>query len=175
MKGFENVTIVGAGFSGLIAATQLRGARIVEVQKEPSQNHHAVLRFRSDIVSRATQIPFREVLVHKGIFVGGQFHSVCSPAMANMYSRKVVGRIADRSIWDLRSVNRFIAPPSFYEELIDRVGSRIQWESSVDFSLGSDPIISTIPMKDAASQCGVDTGQIEFEVSSIVVMAATIN
>jgi hypothetical protein len=176
MKGYDRVLIAGAGLSGLIAATQFPGATIAEKAMEPAQQHQAVLRFRSDVVSRATQIPFRKVMVHKTIFHDNLFHSVCTPMLANLYSQKVLGTISDRSIWDLRAVERFIAPSTFYDQLIDSAASRIAWNTDVSgaFEFNKTPIISTIPMEIAARKSGVDVSDVKFEYASIHVLVGEI-
>lgn len=176
MKGYNHVLIAGAGFSGLIAATQFPGAILVERAPGPVQMHQAVLRFRSDVISRATQIPFRKVIVHKAIFHDGHSYSVCTPMLANMYSQKVLAMISDRSIWDLSSVERFIAPSSFYDQLIDMVGHRIKWDSilSDEYDANTNPIISTIPMNIAARNCSVDVSGVSFDFASIVVLVGEV-
>lgn len=138
--------IIGAGLSGLIAATQFQQARVYESNSYESITHRALLRFRSSAVSDATGIPFRKVRVHKGIYFGDKF---CEPniLLANYYARKVVGRIIDRSIWDTAPCDRFVAPDNFSERLIEQIGERIVFDHPITNLDGDDrPLISTIPM-----------------------------
>lgn len=137
--------IVGAGLAGLLAAHAWPNIPIIEAVSERSA-HKALLRFRSDAVSKMTGIPFRKVTVRKGIWFRGEYRA---PAInyANQYSRKVIGRvISDRSIWNVEPVERFIAPESFYEQLIDFAGKRIEWGRGFDFKNEVGPIISTAPL-----------------------------
>lgn len=119
--------IVGAGFSGLLAAHGWRDATILERAKMPTATHRALLRFRSPDVAQFTGIPFRRVTVRKAIWYRGHFVQP-TVALANQYSVKVLGRaLNDRSIWNLDSATRYIAPEDFYERLLNNVGDRIQW------------------------------------------------
>jgi hypothetical protein len=139
--------IVGAGLSGLLAAHAWPKASVFEANQAPVENHKAVLRFRGEQVSALTGIPFKKVTVRKGVWADGDF---CKPTIqhANMYSRKVLSRLAnDRSIWNLDPVERFIAPEDFYFQLIEAVGDRIHWGEKFVFGKEADsPVISTIPM-----------------------------
>lgn len=107
--------------------------------------HKALLRFRSDAVSRITNVPFRQVTVRKGIFDTDNWEW-CAPdiEVANLYSRKCTGEVLDRSIWNIEPAKRYIAPEDFYERLIKNVGNRVKWETSHEFN--GDPVISTIPL-----------------------------
>ncbi len=112
--------IIGAGLSGLIAAHAWPSVPIVEAQSEP-QPHKALLRFRSNAVSQLTGIEFKKVLVRKGLYSEGEYKPP-TIALANQYSRKVLGRIlGDRSVWNLDPVERWIAPENFQERLLDNV------------------------------------------------------
>lgn len=143
--------IVGAGFSGLIAAHAWPRAEIYEANPAPVENHKAVLRFRETQISALTGIPFKKVVVRKGVWCDGEFQKP-TIAHANMYSRKVLSRLAnDRSIWNLDPVERYIAPEDFYFQLIEAVRDRVHWGAPynlADNSLAPNaiPIISTIPM-----------------------------
>lgn len=140
--------ILGAGLSGLIAATQFPNATILEANGPEHLSHKAVLRFRSEALSRLTGIPFRKVIVRKSIWYRGE-HVAPSMRLANMYSYKTNGSIIDRSIWNIESVERYIAPESLQHQMAEMIGNRIHWHQTVDGSLLRDlprPIISTIPM-----------------------------
>lgn len=158
--------IIGAGFAGLIAAHIFPDMSVKEAGPEPSEGHKALLRFRSDIVSQVTHIPFRRVTVRKGIWVDDVFQP-CDIRVANAYSTKVIGKVVDRSIWNLEPAERFIAPENFYERLIDQVGARIFWNSPHKFT-DSFPVVSTAPMNIVLSAAGIKN-DLEFKRSEITV------
>lgn len=146
--------IIGAGLTGLIAAHAWPNATLLEKAKEPRAMHRALLRFRTDSVSRLTGVEFRKVRVRKDIYSEGH-NKFPSIRLANQYSAKLLGgRIEnDRSIWNLDPVDRFIAPESIYEMLMESVRPRITF----DFDAGESPqtlrslpnddkIVSTIPL-----------------------------
>jgi hypothetical protein len=138
--------IIGAGLAGLIAGVQFPTSKIIEIAPSPSPLHRSLLRFRSNAVSIATNIEFTPVTVHKGIYSGTKFVQP-NIRLANMYSKKVINQISDRSIWNIDPCVRYIAPESFYEQLIERVGHRIEWGAALTSDMiGTAPIISTIPM-----------------------------
>jgi len=145
----KQVTIWGAGIAGLIAANVFPQAQVFEKSAAPTSggNHKALLRFRSAAVGEACGIEFRRVRVHKGIWHRGAY-VLPDILAANQYSLKVLGRLADRSIWSLDPVDRFIAPESFFEQLLDRVEGRVHWGQDVasDTDPRQGPVISTIPM-----------------------------
>jgi hypothetical protein len=141
-------TIIGAGLTGLIAAHAWPDAEVWERESQPRQMHNALLRFRSNAIAALTGIPFREVQVRKGIWSEGAF---CAPniCLANLYSRKVLGRTLSRSIWNLEPVQRFIAPEDFYARMVERVGQRIKWGCEVGNCpehLPSGGVVSTVPL-----------------------------
>lgn len=146
------MNIYGAGISGLLAGHVFQNATIFEAQPERANDHKALLRFRSSAVSDAVGIPFRAVTVRKGIWDAGAYVQP-TIRLANLYAMKVVGRLADRSIWDLDPVQRFIAPEDFVQELTYRCRSRIYWESPInaDSLRRGAPAISTIPMSALAA------------------------
>lgn len=136
--------------AGLLAAHMLRRHHPVihEIQSSLPNNHHALLRFRSDAVSRATGILFRRVMVTKAVYNHrtGELNASALPDLANMYARKVTGEVRARSVMNLETVERWIAPPDFISLLAH--GSHIQFNSpllSVEGLVG-EPTISTIPM-----------------------------
>lgn len=158
--------IVGAGLAGLVSAHAWPQATVLEASPEPSQMHQALLRFRSDVVARLTGIEFREVTVRKGIFFNGEFRSP-TIALANFYSLKCLDAlIADRSIWNLEPAKRYIAPESLYEQLVESVGSRLNWATPFDFDR---PAISTAPLDATCVALGIDTKGAQFKRAPILV------
>ena len=140
--------ILGAGLSGLIAAAQFPNAVVFEAGDAAQLSHRAVLRFRSDSLSRLTGIPFRSVTVRKSIWSKGR-HCRAAIDLANKYSRKTNGGFLDRSIWNLDPVERFIAPEDLQLQLADMTGKRIKFKHPVTHEELAEmprPIISTLPM-----------------------------
>lgn len=140
--------IYGAGIAGLLAGCMFPTAEIYEAGSAGSVQHKAVLRFRSSAVGDAVGIDFRRVRVHKGIWSEGKSVQP-SIEMANLYSMKVIGRLADRSIWNLDAVDRFIAPEDFIAMLADRCYGRISWGHQLtaqDVMEEDERAISTLPM-----------------------------
>lgn len=166
-----NKVIIGAGLAGLITACQIKDAPILEAGPRAEQ-HHALLRFRDESVSKLTGIPFKEVTVRKAIFAEGQFHHNCDPSLANMYSRKVAGVYRGRSIWDLATVKRYVAPHDLYDRLVDRHLDRIKWNNKAEVIErgGSFQFISTIPLPVMMEACGMDPLNFEFTKSAIRVV-----
>ena len=162
--------IIGAGLAGLIAAHAWPKELIVEAGAAPLEQHKALLRFRSTAVSDLTGIEFKPVTVRKAIFSNNQFVAP-NPMASNLYARKVVDRVVDRSIWNLDTVTRYIAPEDFYLRLIEAVGSRIAWGQKADFSktdFGHEPIISTAPLPIVLDGAGI-SHDLEFERAPITV------
>lgn len=146
----KEVHILGAGLSGMIALNAWPHARVFEKRPYSAEMaHKALLRFRSPAVGDALGIEFRKVRVHKGVWNG---HAFVQPSIleANRYSEKVIGRLADRSIWNLDPVDRWIAPDDMMAQLLERMGNRIEWGHDVQ-ALALErragiPVVSTIPM-----------------------------
>lgn len=162
--------IWGAGIAGLLAGVTFPTANIFEAGPENSTNHKALLRFRSSAVGDAVGIGFRKVRVHKGIWTPTDGYVEPSIRLANLYSLKVNEVLADRSIWNLEPVDRFIAPEDFIEQLIERCHGRIHWDHPVnpayEFSARKDvgiakwranAVISTLPMSMLVAP-GTDSG-----------------
>jgi len=152
-----SIVIFGAGLSGLIAATQFPSSTIYEASEENKNSHKALLRFRTDNLSRLTGIPFRKVNVRKSIWIDGR-HEAPNIKLANMYSIKTNGSYLDRSIWNVEACERFIAPEDLQAQLIEQVGKRINWATPVSKEGLADietPIISTMPMPTLMSLLGM--------------------
>lgn len=136
------ITIIGAGMAGLLAANMLRrrDISIIERQSALPNNHHAVLRFRSDAVSKQLHIPFRKVQVFKGC-------DEADPIKAAIhYAKKVTGRYEARSLIDLSTQTRFIAPLDLVEQMASGFNPAFDCEFSLDM-LRYGPAISTMPME----------------------------
>ena len=135
--------IIGAGLAGLIAANAWPASTILEAAPAPRAVHRALLRFRSDAVANLTGIEFRKVRVHKGIWSEGRFVQP-NISVANRYAKKVVGRIAgERSIWSLDPVDRYVAPDTFSEQLVNAAQLRTFWNTKADFAAMRNGSIST--------------------------------
>jgi hypothetical protein len=169
--------IIGAGFTGLIAGVFFPQATILESRAGPFENHQALLRFRTPNIGDLTHIPFEPVQVLKSIWYQGSEVSP-SPRFTNMYSRKVTGQYHGRSISNIDSVERYIAPQDFYYQLLELVGDRIVWDFRVqaitkdyissaamsgDVALEegtvidrtTQPIVATIPLGNTVSACSL--------------------
>lgn len=161
--------IVGAGLAGLIAAHAWPSASILEATAAPRAMHRALLRFRSDAVANLTGIQFRKVRVFKGIWSENRF-APPSIRVANQYAKKVVGRLAgDRSIWSLDPVDRFVAPDTFYEQLVEAASQRTFWDTSADLATMRPGIISTAPLPVALQALGIEP-ELNFERAGIMVV-----
>jgi len=160
--------IVGAGLAGLVAAHAFPRLPVYEASPEPFETHRALLRFRSDLVSQLTGIPFRRVTVHKGIWSEGAFVEP-SIRQANLYSQKVIGALQPRSIWNLAPVHRYIAPETFYEQMVEQVGARIHWDADVDLGNASRGTISTAPLSAALKANGI-SHDLDFQKAPISVL-----
>ena len=164
-------TIIGAGLAGLIAAHAWPRATIVEASPQPTANHRALLRFRTDAVARLTGIEFRQVRVHKGIVLEGEFVAPSIRA-ANLYARKVLGHAkGDRSIWNLDPVDRFIAPDTLYEQLVVAASDRIVWGTKATFQANDaqHKVVSTAPLPVTLRAVGIEPA-VEFRRAGIRVM-----
>lgn len=150
--------IVGAGLAGLICGHAFPGRPIIEAAPRPDAIHKALLRFRSTAVADLVGIEFRAVTVRKGIWYAGAWQQ---PAidMANLYSQKVVGRIMDRSIWNLDPVTRYIAPEDLHERLVTAMDGRIQWGQAYAPGQGDGAVISTAPMPIMIKEHGIGTAE----------------
>jgi hypothetical protein len=138
--------IIGAGLAGLLAAQAWPAAKVFEAAPGPAAMHAALLRFRSDAVARLTGVEFRKVRVHKGIWADGAYVAP-DVRVANLYARKVAGRLAgDRSIWSIEPVDRYVAPETLYEQLVEAAGPRILWGIGASFTELREPAVSTAPL-----------------------------
>lgn len=144
----KELTIFGAGLSGLIAARMLADRKPIVREKQSSlpNNHHALLRFRSPVVGEVTNCPFKKVRVSKIVLAEQGSNPIKD---ASIYSLKVTGKLHSRSILDLSPAERYIAPQDF----ISRLASTCTIEYNSDFQdwchnlvRPHGPIISTLPV-----------------------------
>lgn len=148
-------TIVGAGLAGLMAAHAWPAAPVLEAAPQPRAAHRALLRFRTDAVARLTGIEFRRVRVRKGVWSRGRFVEP-NIAVANAYATKVIGApAADRSIWDVAPADRWVAPDTLYEQLVEAAGARIQWGVTADFAGMRGGCVSTAPLPLTLAAMGI--------------------
>lgn len=141
--------IIGAGLAGLLTANLLRHKNPVVLEKQAAlpNNHSAVLRFRSSIISDVTGIPFRKVQVLKASL---PWLNPVADALA--YAEKNTGSMrSDRSIpMQMTSAERYIAPQNLIRQLADGLNIRYEVQHPGDAESRIDgmgpPIISTIPM-----------------------------
>jgi hypothetical protein len=162
--------IVGAGLAGLIAGHAWPQAKIFEAAPEPTAEHKALLRFRTNAVSALTGIEFRQVLVRKGIFYRGKFVAP-NIALANCYALKCMGHerlVGDRSIWATEPVQRFIAPDNFHAQLVEALRGRIEYDAPFDYVHNIAPVVSTAPMPVVLKALNI-AAPVEFHRSGITV------
>lgn len=119
----DRLQIWGAGMAWLIAANVLRKHNpiVYEAKSELPHNHKALLRFRTDKVSIATGIPFKKVSIRKAIWHDGKLYNESNLKFDNLYSQKVTGTVAKRSIENFHGEVRYIAPHDFVERLAEGV------------------------------------------------------
>jgi len=152
--------IIGAGMAGLIAANYFRKQNpvIIEKQSHLPDNHAALLRFRSDKVFKVAGLQSRIVTVRKCIVFGADFMSGPNPYLANMYSAKVTGKVEDRSIWNMETEKRHIAPDGFLNSLANGCNISFNTESGngsyARNTMENKITVSTIPMPLLMNQLG---------------------
>lgn len=126
--------ILGAGLAGCIAGHLFPGSLLLERGKrEEVGAHKALLRFRSDAISRITGIPFRKVQVLKAVAYRDDYWAgVDIPlVIQNMYARKVTGGLSARSLRNLAPVTRYVAPGDFHERMVRQLDVRFGFNIGV--------------------------------------------
>mgnify|MGYP000436967349 FL=1 len=153
----DRLQIWGAGMAGLIAANVLRKHNpiVYEAKSELPHNHKALLRFRTDKVSIATGIPFKKVSIRKAIWYDGKLYNESNLKFDNLYSQKVTGTVAKRSIENFHGEVRYIAPHDFVERLAE--GVEIEYNHKVE-KPSSSAAISTLPMPLNMKIAGLNAG-----------------
>jgi hypothetical protein len=140
------IHIIGAGMAGLLAANILRRHKVtvLEKQAELPNNHHAVLRFKSDEIGHLLGIPFKKVNMIKTYMPS---MNVVADSLA--YSKKVTGKyLSNRSIIEgTVTAERWIAPIDLIERMAENVliSFNTEWTPRVKAQIPI-PVISTIPM-----------------------------
>lgn len=143
--------------AGLVAANMLRRHEVIilERNKELPHNHTALLRFRTTAVSDATGIPFKKDTIRKGLWDKRE-GVMNEPTIAhlNRYSAIVTGgQLHNRSIFNLKESERYIAPVDFIELMARNLNITYDFKVYLpdlrsaninDYTEG--PIISTVPM-----------------------------
>lgn len=147
--------IIGAGMAGLLAGAMLRSDCLAIVEKQLSlpNNHSALLRFRSAVVGDVLGIPFKKVSVMKTV---APWRNPLADALS--YAKKCTGNYTLRSSLSAKSEmeTRYIAPDRFIEMMAERVMSKIELGKDFQFThnMGTEPIISTMPMPMAMDKLG---------------------
>jgi len=145
-------------------------------------NHSAVLRFKTDVISKMIGIPFKKVRVQKGIWFEDANHQP-TPMLTNLYSFKVLGSIQPRSIMSVDSVDRFIPPDNFQKQLAARCD--IVYDSKIEHiaeglmntrysALIYSEVISTIPLPVMLKLCGLEAHDVELDYELIPIHTMTI-
>lgn len=154
----KEIRIIGCGMAGLLAANMLRSKAKVtmyDLNLQLPNNHHAVLRFRSEAISEATGIPFRKVRM-----IRASLPYLNPVAAALAYSYKCNGEAtSDRSINSgVVEGDRYVAPEDFIEQLHSRLlvgnvefnfgfNAYNRMDEILAHSKGNKPVvISTMPM-----------------------------
>jgi hypothetical protein len=144
------ITIIGSGMAGLLAGNMLsrNAIRIIEAQKELPNNHSAVLRFRSSVVSDVLGIPFKKVKLIKSYL---PWKNRVADSLSYAHKCSGISR-SDRSIiTEEFAAERWIAPPDLIEQMAQPLIGAIEFgktftDESINTIDCSDPIISTMPM-----------------------------
>lgn len=120
------IHIIGAGLSGLLTSQVFadHNTTVYDLAPEVPNNHHNVLRFRTNAAEALIGLPFKKVNVLKAVQGGTN-----PVADAIRYSVKVTGKIHPRSVMSTEPVKRFIAPP----DLIPQLAKRIHFMGGVNF------------------------------------------
>lgn len=129
-------------------------------------NHTAVLRFKTDEIGKFLNVPFKKVVIDKLIKLDGEVYSKSDLRLQNMYSQKVTGNILDRSIRDISSEVRYIAPSNLFDYM--KVGLNIRTrcdeikELEFDREDKSRPILSYVSMIKIRKHLGLPELNFEF-------------
>lgn len=144
--------VLGAGLSGCIASLMIPGSQVYEPMEYP-RKHQALLRFKNNEISKSLGIPFKKVKVYKGIRHNDKFVEL-SPHYITRYARKTCGFLSHRSICNLDTEQRYIAPKNFHELLLGLVKPRCGFDINL-IKQFDKPIISTLPINILAENIGL--------------------
>lgn len=153
--------ILGAGLSGCIASLMIPGSQVYEPLTKVKK-HQGLLRFKNDSISKALGIQFKKVKVYKGIRHNNKFVEL-SPHYITRYARKVSQHLSHRSICNLETTERFIAPKDFHERLLNIVSPRYncKW-------FDTDAIrISTLPINILAQNLNINIPDLQYQSINI--------
>ena len=140
--------IIGAGHAGLIAAQLLNWHEPVVFEKQPKlpENHHSVLRMKTDLLSQVLGLPLRRVHVLRETVTK---HYRTKVATSVAYSHKNTGTYqSDRSLTDGEDSHRYLYMGQLSQALARGVDIKYSREVNFEnaFYVKEQPIVSTIPM-----------------------------
>lgn len=168
--------------AGCLAGIVNRDVRILEATSGPTINHNALIRFRTDAISKVTGVPFKKVHVQKSIW-SREEDVQPTIRICNMYAKKVTGYYIDRSINDISPVVRYVAPPDFHKQMLETLRNRIFYDQEVSgvedhvikvqngiYSRESgEPVISTLPIFVNARLVDSNSPNYDFESHTIYI------
>ena len=137
------LTIIGAGMSGLLCGALNPDSIVYEAGPERESDHKALFRCKTDQIAKILGLSFKEVTVHKAIWLDGIEVSI-TPRIAHMYSQKISNKILGRSILNIATGTRFIPPSDFIDQL--KLRCNIVYNHKIAEIKEQSPVISTIPM-----------------------------
>lgn len=149
--------IIGLGMASLLAKCYFKDAELIARESEleafdPNKHHTAVLRFKSDLVSKISGIEMPHVIVRKEVVNAYNNKMDLSIAAINAYSLKVNECLVERSITDAdKIVSRYVPRDNFISQLWDNIDKEDIVTVNDTFDLNTlcekdEAIISTIPL-----------------------------
>ncbi len=150
--------ILRLGLTSLICGAMNTGSIIIEPGPERDSDHQAILRLRTDNITKLLNIPTKGVTVYKSIWYD-HWEVQPTPRMLSLYSKKVTGRIESRSILDISPKKRFIPPKNLYSILLEMNNIKYNTELALDIH-DNCPIVSTMHMPELARELEYDLDSI---------------
>lgn len=149
--------IIGLGMASLLAKCYFKDAELIVRESEleafdPNKHHTAVLRFKSDLVSKISGIEMPHVIVRKEVVNAYNNKMDLSIAAINAYSLKVNECLVERSITDAdKIVSRYVPRDNFISQLWDNIDKEDIVTVNDTFDLNTlcekdEAIISTVPL-----------------------------